>query len=205
MIRFGWETFKKRPWFLVGITFLIMIVSGVASNLGNNIEHAQGAALVMSLIALFVGIVAQVFIKMGSINVALKAHEDVAATQLEDLWAPEMFWQYFLASIVTGILIVIGFILLIVPGIYLALRFIFVPYLVVDRKLEVGAALRESTRITEGRKWQLLGFVLLCVLVNIAGALLLAVGLLVSIPVTMLAFAHAYRTLEHAASEVVAA
>jgi uncharacterized membrane protein len=40
-------------------------------------------------------------------------------------------------------------------------------------------------------------------LLNIVGVLLLLVGLLVTVPVTILATAHAYRALEHAASEVV--
>jgi uncharacterized membrane protein len=81
----------------------------------------------------------------------------------------------------------------------------FVPYLIVDKKMSVGDALRESSRMTLGRKWQLLGFLGLVVLINILGAILLLVGLLVSIPVTMLAFAHAYRTLEHSVNEVVPA
>jgi uncharacterized membrane protein len=202
-VRFGWETFKKRPGFLVGVTLIIAVVSGFASSLGGDIEKAQGAALVFGLIALFVGIVVQVFIKMGSIAIALKANDDIASAALGDLWAPEMFWQYFLASIAVGLMVVAGFILLIIPGVYIALRFMFVPYLVVDRRMKVGAALKESSRMTEGRKWQLLGLVLLLVLINIAGALLLLVGLLVTMPVTTIALAHAYRTLEHAVNEVV--
>ncbi|HVU75724.1 MAG TPA: glycerophosphoryl diester phosphodiesterase membrane domain-containing protein [Candidatus Paceibacterota bacterium] len=204
-IRFGWEAFKKRPWFLAGITIVIMVISGIASNLGGNMEHAQGAALVVSLVALFVGIVAQIFIKMGSINFALKANDDVVAVRVSDLWAPEMFWQYLLASIVVGIMVVVGFILLIVPGIYLALRFLFVQYLIVDRKMGMSDALKESSRMTEGKKWRLLGFLLLVILLNIVGAILLFVGLLVTIPVTMIATAHLYRSLEHSANEVVAA
>jgi uncharacterized membrane protein len=205
LIRFGWDTFKKRPGFLIGITLVIAIISGVASNLGSDLEKAQGASLVFGLVALFIGIVVQVFVKMGSIKVALKVRDDVAAAAFSDLWAPEMFWQYFLASLAVGLMVAAGFILLIIPGIYLALRFIFVPYLVVDRKMGVGAALTESSRMTDGRKWQLLGFVALLILLNIVGAILLLVGLLVTMPVTMIALAHAYRTLEHAVNEVVPA
>ena len=53
----------------------------------------------------------------------------------------------------------------------------------------------ESHRLTRGHKWQLFGFVLLLLLINLLGLLALVVGLLVSIPVSTLAFVHAYRVL----------
>ena len=55
--------------------------------------------------------------------------------------------------------------------------------------------MNESSRITRGHKWPLFGFVLMLVLINLLGALALIVGLLVSVPVSTLAFAHAYRVL----------
>ena len=56
-------------------------------------------------------------------------------------------------------------------------------------------AMGESNRITRGHKWQLFGFVLLLLLINLLGLLALVVGILVSIPVSTLAFMHAYRVL----------
>ena len=53
----------------------------------------------------------------------------------------------------------------------------------------------ESRRLTRGHKWQLLGFVLLLLLINRARLARAVVGLLVSIPVSTLAFVHAYRVL----------
>ncbi len=57
-------------------------------------------------------------------------------------------------------------------------------------------AMGESNCITRGHKWQLFGFVLLLLLINLLGLLALVVaGILVSIPVSTLAFMHAYRVL----------
>lgn len=55
--------------------------------------------------------------------------------------------------------------------------------------------MKESWRITKGHKWQLLLLFLALLLVNLLGLLALFVGIFVSVPITMLAFAHAYRTL----------
>ncbi len=205
MIRFGWETFKKRPWFFIGVMAVIWVVSGVFSQMSSYTDKAAGAAVVFALVGVFVGVVGQLLVKMGTISFTLKAHDAPEAARFEDLWAPEKFWSYLIASLLVGLIVVAGIILLIVPGIIWALRFMFVPYLIIDRKLDVSAALRESSRITLGHKWQLLGLVVVLGLLNILGLLALIVGLLVTVPVTMLAVVHAYRTLEHSASEVTTA
>lgn len=205
MIRFGWETFKKRPWFFIGVMAVIWVASGIFSQMSSYASETSGAAVVFALVGVFVGVVGQLFVKMGTISFALKAHDAPEVARFEDLWAPEKFWSYLIASILVGLIVVAGIILLIVPGIIWALRFMFVPYLIIDRKLDVSAAMRESSRITLGHKWQLLGLVVVLGLLNILGLLALIVGLLVTVPVTMLAVVHAYRTLEHSASEVVSA
>lgn len=205
MIRFGWETFKKRPWFFIGVMVVIWAISGFFSQMGSYTDKAVGSAIIFALAGVFVSIVGQILVKMGTISFTLKAHDTPEAARFEDLWAPEKFWSYLLASIVVGLIVVCGLILLIVPGIMWALRFMFVPYLIIDRKLDVAAAMRESSRITLGHKWQLLGLVVMLGLLNVLGLIALVVGLVVTVPVTMLAVAHTYRTLEHSASEVAPA
>jgi uncharacterized membrane protein len=81
----------------------------------------------------------------------------------------------------------------------LALMFMFTTFLVIERELGPIEALKESNRITRGHKWNLLGLLLMLILVNLLGVLALIVGLLVSVPVTMLALTHVYRVLGGAA------
>ncbi|MGD8550894.1 MAG: hypothetical protein PVF41_05595, partial [Methyloceanibacter sp.] len=48
---------------------------------------------------------------------------------------------------------------------------------------------------TQGTRWTLFGFILLCMLIIFVGVLALGVGLLVAVPIVGLAFAYAYRLL----------
>jgi len=89
-----------------------------------------------------------------------------------------------------------------VPGIILALAFIFSSYLIVDKGKGPIEAMKESWRITKGHWWKLFLLVLAIIGLNILGFILLLVGLLVTIPVSMIALSHAYRTFEHGASEM---
>ena len=73
--------------------------------------------------------------------------------------------------------------------------FMFATFIVIDRELGPIEAMKESKRLAHGHKWALLGFVLVLALINLLGVLALGVGLLVSIPVSSLAFVHTYRVL----------
>jgi uncharacterized membrane protein len=195
-LRFGWETFKKRPWFFVGSTLIILIASAIADGFTSAIDAAltgstDNPSIVGSLINLALG----TLISMGATAFYLAAHDHPDTVDLSTLWHPRPFWKYLGASILLGLAIGIGIILLIVPGIIFALMYMFATFVVIDRELGPIKALEESSRLTRGHRWKLLGFLLMLVLVNLLGLIALVVGLLVSIPVSSLAFAHAYRVL----------
>jgi uncharacterized membrane protein len=195
-IRFGWETFKKRPWFFVGSAIIIavaylvvgLITNAVDAALGGSPEEPTGAGSVVSIIL-------GTFIGMGLTAFYLAAHDNLETVQLSSLWHPQPFWKYFAASLLVSLVIVGGMLLLIVPGIIFALMFMFATFIVIDRELGPIEAMKESNRLTKGYKWSLLGFILVITLLNLLGLIALVVGLLVTIPVSWLALVHAYRTL----------
>ncbi len=82
-------------------------------------------------------------------------------------------FQYFLPllllSLVAGLFIGIGTILLIIPGVYLAVAYMFASYLVVDRRLDFWPAMELSRRTVTPRWFGYFAFVLLMALLNLAG------------------------------------
>lgn len=101
------------------------------------------------------------------------------------------------ASILYFGMVAIGLLLLVVPGVYLALRFGQFQNAIVDKDLGVIDSLKYSSRITEGNRMNLLGLGLMCILVVIAGVLALVVGLLWAIPMTFLVSLVAYRWMQY--------
>lgn len=101
------------------------------------------------------------------------------------------------AGILYGLMVGIGFVLLIVPGIYLALRFMMYQNAIIDKNLGVMESLRYSSDLTKNNRMNLLVLGLLCFLVVLAGLLALVVGLAFAIPVVTLALALAYRVLQY--------
>src|SRR6185436_5778799 len=72
----------------------------------------------------------------------------------------------------------------------------FAPFVIIDQRCDPIAALRESRRLTAGRKSQVLKLGLLLLATNILGAIAFGVGLLITIPTTTIAAAHVYRWLQ---------
>jgi uncharacterized membrane protein len=195
-LRFGWETFKKRPWFFVGSTVVILLASGLIDAFSSALNTAVGGTAEQpSIIVTVVNLGLGTLLGMGATAFYLAAHDAPDTVDLSALWHPQPFWKYLGASILYGLTLVAGLILLIVPGIVFALMFMFTTFIVIDRELGPVEAMKESNRITYGHKWNLLGFTLVLVLINLLGVIALVVGLLVSIPVSSLAVTHAYRVL----------
>ena len=105
------------------------------------------------------------------------------------------YWNAVIANIVVGVIVGLGIVMLIVPGIIFACRLAFVPYLVVDQEMDVMDALRVSWDMTRGYGWQIFFMGLLAVPVVIAGLLLLFVGIFVSIMWITTAFAVMYHAV----------
>lgn len=196
---FGWETFKKRPLFFMGAVLLIVVISGILSS----ITDGKSAGVMGFLTGLAVVLI-NVFIEMGLVSFALKAERDTVSLTLKDLWHPNSFLYYAGAKILTGIIVIVGLVLLIVPGVIAALALIFATYLIIDRNMGPIEAMKESVQMTKGHRWQLFLLALALLGINILGALALMIGLLVSVPVSLFALAHVYRTLSHAGTTAVA-
>ena len=108
------------------------------------------------------------------------------------------------ANILTTLIIGAGFIFFIIPGIYFACKLSFVDYLIVDRKMEVVEAIKESWRLTNGYTFKIFLLGLAAFFVGILGLAFFGIGILFSIiwiRVSFAAFYHHVVTLKNS-SEV---
>lgn len=185
----GWKITKERFWFLAGATLIVMVVGNISALLDGN-RGTEGPGIFG-----LVQFVVNLFLEMGMIRIALNLLDGKAASY-RDFWSgANKILPLLGASVLFGVMFALGVVVLIVPGIIVFLTFCLFSYLIIDKGVGVMESLKMSAAATKGNKWNLLGFFVVAGLLNIGGALLLGVGLLVTIPVTTLAFASVYRTL----------
>lgn len=107
-----------------------------------------------------------------------------------------------LASILFYLMLFVGLVLLIVPGIIVAIRFGFFLQAVVEKGLGPFDALKYSWKLTKKNGFSLFGFYLLGFLIVLVGLFAFFVGLLWAIPTTWLASLIAFRYLHNGPNSV---
>jgi uncharacterized membrane protein len=149
----------------------------------------------LSVLLALAAAILQMGLALGLIGLTLKANEGLKPPAMELFNYFQFLWKYFLASLLYGLIILLGFILLIVPGLIWAVKYNLFAFFIIDKGVRPLESLQLSAQATAGKRWQLFVFLLLLVLINTVGALLYGVGLLLTVPITYIAWAHIYKAL----------
>ena len=169
----GWGLFKQFPGGFVGFCLLYLLI--------------QAALHSISYLGAVASFVVSTPLLMGNFIVCAKLLQG-QQTDFKDFFSGfQYFLPLLLLSLIAGLFIGIGTLLLIIPGIYLIVAYMFASYLVVDRGLDFWPAMELSRRTVNPRWSGYFAFALLVVLLNLAGAVALGVGLLVTIPLSFCA------------------
>ena len=138
---------------------------------------------------------ANVLLTMGFATVALHAAYGDQVTFDQFFSKFGKFFHFFIAMILYTLIVFVGLLLFIVPGIYWAIKYCLYPFMVLDKGASGWDALKFSAQATYGYKWDLLGLFAALILLNIAGALLFGLGLFITIPLTWIAQAYLFKKL----------
>jgi uncharacterized membrane protein len=196
-VRYGWDVFKDNLGFFIGFLIIIFLVNFFFSFFANLFERKLPFfAFLFSLGSLLAGIV----INIVAIKIALRFCDGKAKPKMRDIsFSASTFYKFVLGYLLYSLIVIAGFLLLIIPGIIWSIKYLYIVYLIVDKDSGPLEAMKQSARITGGVKWELFAFMLLLMVVNMAGALFFIIGLFVTIPVTMVAMAYIYRKLSSGA------
>ncbi len=176
------------------MTAFIFVLSAVPSFVRSLFSKAGGG--VLDAIGFLVSLSISFFVAFAQAHFFLRAHDSVTEARFGDLWTLKGFGFFCVLEILLSIIFIVSFLLLIVPGIILSIVLMFSIYIYVDKNIRPVDSMKESARITKGHRWTLLWFSIELLLLNLLGVLALVVGLLVTVPVSILATIHAYRMLQ---------
>jgi hypothetical protein len=82
-------------------------------------------------------------------------------------FALRRFGPLLLASIIYGLLVGLGMVLCLVPGLIFLAWYIFVPQVVVVEGVSAGESLSRSKSLTEGYRWRIFGLILLFIVIGL--------------------------------------
>jgi uncharacterized membrane protein len=181
----AWNLFTRHWPVVAGATAATIVAQALPS------FFAQGMWLIPDLIGLLIG----AFFVPGLMRILLTT-VDGGTPQFASLVAEgHAYVQTLFALLLTTLAIAIGFILLILPGIYVSMRLMFVFPLVIDQRLGAIEAMQKSWSLTGGDVLHLLKLWIAVAGLIVAGALLLFIGIFVTAPVALLLLVLAYRQI----------
>lgn len=174
----GWATYKREPLLLSSATLLLLVINTIATNIPflNMVLYGPMLAGLYILV------------------MCVARGENASFGNLFDGFR-RFFVPTVLASVVTSILITLGILLLVLPGIYLALAYGFTYMYIVDRQLDFWPAMEASRKTITAHFWQYLVLALLFLVICLLGAIPFGLGLLVAMPLCMAAQYCVYRDL----------
>ncbi|HWW02444.1 MAG TPA: protein kinase [Candidatus Acidoferrum sp.] len=176
-LRRGWGLVRSNFWPIVGVSALMVLL----------VQAANSTA---------VGIVAGGPL-MGGLWLYLlnRARGEPASLDTAFSGFRIAFVNLFLGSLVTFVLTLIGFICLVLPGLYLAVAWMFALILVIDLRLDFWPAMELSRQVVTRHWWKFFGFWIVLLLMKVAGALACGVGLFFTAPIALAATVFAYEDI----------
>ena len=191
-LKFGWETLKENFGLLIGAGVILMVVQFVPTAIAGMLRES---AAYLAILIEVIGWVLSVLVQIGLIKIMLKLCDNQKPVFSEIFSGYNHLWQFIAASILYSLIVMGGMLLLIIPGIIWAISYQFVAYALIDDNLGPIQALKESAELTKGIKGKLILFTLCLGGVNLLGVLLLGIGLIVTVPVSSIAYTYVYRQL----------
>jgi uncharacterized membrane protein len=204
-IGYGFNKFGKHWGPLVLVTLVLLLGSAVVQGVQRVVVPAPdsadglsggffGVAVIVSLLfsalSWVVQLIIQSVIVKGSLDVTRGRPLDLGSATSGINWG-----QVIIASLIIGAMTFVGLLLCILPGIAVIFFTFFTLFFVIDRGEDAVSAIKSSFTMVKNNAGVLILFFLAQIALLIAGLCAFFVGLLVAIPVVVLAQAYTFRVL----------
>ena len=199
-IGYGWARFKANPWTWIGAVVIAAVIQSVLNTLFGNRSALRVDTfaqsfwtvnwIIGSILATVVGYLINAALVRGALDEVDGRHPGLGA-----FFRFANVGNVILASILVGVLTAIGFILFVIPGVIVAFLSWWTLHFVIDRDEQAVEGIRSSFRAISSQAGTLFLLALALIGINILGAILLGLGLLVTIPLSIIASTYAYRVV----------
>ena len=217
----AWALTKKHFHVFLLLTILSSIIAGIfqyayygpylelaLSNLDTTITEEEWMNMMvangeiwnwvgkLSLAGIFVFLVNNYLKVVGGRMLHAAVYNERVDMTAEFKNARHTYLYYLGVNIVFSLIVTIGCLFCILPGIFLAVRLMFAPMIAINHpELTFSEAFTRSWQMTKGHFWKLIGLYLLVILLNILGIICCCVGYLLTIVITYMMYGYAYKLL----------
>jgi len=193
LFKFSFNQYKKYVSFVIGAMltyFVLAVVPQIYFMLRVPETPTTEGQFVSFLLTMI-----QLFLSLGFTKIMLLLVQDEFVEVADMFNNFRLFLSYFVASFLYGIAVALGTLLFIIPGIFIAIRFQFYPYFILEEGVSSFTALQKSYFLSQNLTFELLLFGAVVVILNVIGILLMGAGIIFTYPLTTMATAVVYKSL----------
>lgn len=180
-IKEAWPLYKEN----FGMFILMVIISFVTQSLGNE-KH-----LFLAFVSFIVSILVSYVWIRSIINLVDK--KEFKPFEKESFPSISQYWNFLKTVFLSTLVIIVGVIFLIIPGLYLSGRLMFASYISVEKNQGARKSIRESWDMTKDFGWKIFGKGLLVGLFILAGLIALFFGVFITYPIGVIVLVMLYR------------
>ena len=194
----GWEAVKRWWVVLILAPFLAAFIGGIPGQIpqifvsSGAVDPGSDGFFAMTAICTFISVVVSIFFQVGQLRIYLAAARGQEPEFMTIFSGADRFLPVLLLSMLLGLIIAAGMMMLLVPGIILSLGLGMATMFCVDQRMGVIDSLKASWDATNGHKLDLFGFAFAVIGVMLLGLLACCLGIYVAIPVIGVAYAIIY-------------
>jgi len=194
-LSYGWQKFQQNVGPLLVAILIPILVQLVLSAIARAVNSSWPVGIVFEIISIALSAAAGIGIYRVALQITAGEPADVGKAFTYDRWG-----EWIVFSVIFGLMVGVGLVLCIVPGLLVLAFFGLAPYFFLDKGMTLGEALTASRMAVRMKG---LAFpVLLSIIVGILGLIVCIVGVFVTEPIAYVAVAFLYR---YAAGQPVAA
>jgi uncharacterized membrane protein len=190
--RFAWPTYKKRVGLFAAILLTIL---GAWVALELVVIAGQRFGILLWLVAHLAFLVFVAGVKAGFLAICLDLYDGQEPAFADTFKALALGPKFLAGQIVYVLMVAAGLLLLVVPGVYLGVRYAFFSLCMVDGDRDLVRSFQESAILSSGMETSLLKILVVLLVLNVLGASLLGLGLFVTVPLSFLMLTAVYRQL----------
>jgi uncharacterized membrane protein len=197
----SWEILKRNIPELILLLFVQILLSVPMGFTSMFFNMQYVGTFTTGLFNVIYGVLVLMPVSYGSSWVYLKAVRGESFRVQDIFFAYQSFGNILLANILVFLIVGAGFMMLIVPGIIFACKLSFVPYLVMDEKMEAVDAVRKSWNMTRGYTGTIFLMGIVSFFVALGGLICFIIGVFPATIWISLAFAAIYMVVSGKAKQ----
>lgn len=186
---------NKTAFFV--IIFLPTLISFIGELLASSVRDTSEASFSTALGLYGFGLLLTLLLLPAGFYLELKASQGKKVDPVSAFKkSAKYFWRVVGLSMAVGLLILLGFVALIVPGIIMIRRYFLAPFFLIDRDLSISEAMKQSAEATKGKSgavWSVIGVM---ILLSLTGAVPVVGTLVSGVLLTLYTCAPALRYFE---------